>query len=352
VIVFLHGACAFGAVENYVADVIGGLRSGDEPVVLLCPDDPALAPFKALEGGSVRVEALPPHKLLGPAPGAVGMLVRRLRALRPRVVHVTDVWSTALVAARLAGSSRVLVTHHTPELPRNDSVAGRLWWSAGWATRPEVIYSSESDRRTDGRTPSHVIYFGIDLQRFRGAQPAHEGDGPIIGNVARLVPQKGHRFLIEAAPRILERHSGARFVFVGEGPERAEIEMQARSAGIEKHVLLVGHQSDVPAWLASFDVFALPSLFEGFCYAVIEAQAAGVPVVATPVGGVRETVIDHETGLVVPREDPVALADAICRLLDHPAEARALSLEAGRRVERFSKERMVAETIALYGVSR
>jgi glycosyltransferase involved in cell wall biosynthesis len=214
-----------------------------------------------------------------------------------------------------------------------------------------VIYSSESDRRTDGRRPSHVIYFGIDLQRFRGARPALARNGPVIGSVARLVPQKGHRFLLEAAPRILEHHPTARFVLVGEGPSRVEIETQARAAGIEDHVLLVGQQTDVPAWLASFDVFALPSLFEGLCYAVLEAQAAGVPVVATPVGGVRETVIDHETGLVVPRQDPVALADAVCRLLEHPDEARALSLEAGRRIERFSKERMVAETIALYRAS-
>jgi len=243
----------------------------------------------------------------------------------------------------------VLVTHHTPELPRKDSFAGSMWLRAGWATRPEVMYTSESDRRIDGRTPFHVIYLGIDLQRFRGAKPALEGEGPIIGNVARLVPQKGHRFLLEAAPGILERHPRARFVFVGEGSARAELEAQARSLGIDKHVLLVGEKTDVPAWLASFDVFALPSLFEGFCYAVIEAQAAGVPVVATPVGGVRETVINRETGLVVPTEDPVALAAAICRLLEHPDEARALSLEAGRRVERFSKERTVAETIALYG---
>jgi glycosyltransferase involved in cell wall biosynthesis len=115
--------------------------------------------------------------------------------------------------------------------------------------------------------------------------------------------------------------------------------------------MLTGERPDVPAWLASFDVFALPSLFEGLCYAVIEAQAARVPVVATPVGGVRETVIDKESGLIVPPGDPKALADAICWLLEHPEEARKLSDEAARRVQRFSKERMVEETLALYGRS-
>jgi len=347
-IAFLHGARAFGAVENYVVDLIAGLREAGKACVLIYPDDPALAPFRSLEGGSVRVDPMPPEALLGPGPSALVQIVRKLRALRPQIVHVTDVWSTALVAARLAGTPRVLVTHHTPELPRQDSMLGKIWWRAAWATRPEVIYTSESDHRSGMKKNAHVIYLGIDLQRFRQSGPAMDRNGPVVGNVARLVPQKGQRFLLEAAPLVLQRHPQARFVLVGEGPSRAGLEAQARASGIDGHVLLTGERSDVPAWLASFDVFALPSLFEGLCYAVIEAQAAGVPVVATPVGGVRDTVVDRETGLIVPPEDPKALADAICWLLENPIEARKLSGEAARRVERFSKERMVQRTIALY----
>jgi glycosyltransferase involved in cell wall biosynthesis len=99
-------------------------------------------------------------------------------------------------------------------------------------------------------------------------------------------------------------------------------------------------------------VFAFPSRFEGLCLAVIEAQAAGVPVVATPVGGIRETVLEGETGWLVPPHDVEALAERISWCLDHPEEARAVAAEAQRRVrERFSVERMVAETLALYGIS-
>jgi glycosyltransferase involved in cell wall biosynthesis len=266
-------------------------------------------------------------------------------------VHLTDVWPVATIAARLAHVPRILVTHHTPELRREDSAAGRLWWRLSWWAGPEVIYTSDSDRRLDarGRLRSHVVYLGIDLDRFRSADRALPPNGPVIGNVARLSEQKGQRFLVDALPRIAERHPGARVALVGDGPLRAALERQAASLGVAEHVVFAGQRHDVPRWLASFDVFALPSLFEGLCYAVIEAQAAGVPVVATPVGGVRDTVVDGETGILVPAEDSAALADAIVRLLDDPAEARRLATEAARRATRFSRDRMVRETIALYG---
>ena len=164
-----------------------------------------------------------------------------------------------------------------------------------------------------------MIALGIDLRRFAVEPRAHEGR--VVGNVARLVEQKDQRALVEAAPAILERFPDARFVIVGEGELRGELE--AASAGLP--IELAGDRDDVPELLAGFDVFAFPSRFEGLCLAVIEAQAAGVPVVATPVGGIRETVMDGETGLIVPVGDPVALAAAVCRLLEDGAASRAAS---------------------------
>jgi glycosyltransferase involved in cell wall biosynthesis len=255
---------------------------------------------------------------------------------------VTDVWPQALVAARLARAPRLLVTHHTPELPRRDNLAGRAWQRLGWATRPEVIYTSEADRERDGRRPSHVVPLGIDLDRIAAAQPALRKDGPIVGNVARLAPQKDHATLIEAARQLPE---GVRVVVVGDGELREELEHRADGLPVE----LVGARDDVPELLASFDVFAFPSLFEGLCLAVIEAQAAGVPVVATPVGGIRETVVDGETGLLVPPRDPAALAAAIRRLLDDPDLARRLADEARRRVrETYSEQHMIELSLGLY----
>jgi glycosyltransferase involved in cell wall biosynthesis len=312
VIALFHAARAQGAVERYVDQIAEAL--GDEGVLVDADGE-----------ASVRE------------------LVGILRRLRPRVAHVMDVWPQAVVAARLARVPRVLVTHHTPELPRRDNLAGRVWQRLGWLARPEVIYTSEADRQRDGRRPSHVVALGIELDRLEGAQPALRSERPLVGNVARLAAQKDHRTLIEAARLVPE----ADFVVAGDGELREELERQAEGSNVR----FLGARADVPELLASLDVFAFPSLFEGLCLAVIEAQAAGVPVVATPVGGIRETVVDGETGLLVPTRDPPALAAAIRGLLEDRPAAEAMAAEAKRRVrERFTVERMLEETLRLYGL--
>ena len=338
-IAFVHGLRNWGAVEEYVAALVRGLRARGDDVALLYPDDPVLAPFAELGGEPYDLDA----------PRLTRTLARRLRGLRARVVHVTDVFPQALVAARLARAPRVVVTHHTPELPRRDNAAGRLWSRIGWATRPQVIYTSETERARDARPRSHVIELGVELERF--ARGTRVLDGRIVGNVARLAQQKGHATLLEAAPLVLERHPDVRFAIAGDGELRGERERLSEPLG--DRVVFLGARDDVPDLLASFDVFALPSLFEGLCLAVVEAQAAGVPVVATPVGGIVENVVDGETGLLVAPRDARALADAIVRLLDDPELARALAERARPHVlERYAQERMVARTLALYDSMR
>lgn len=338
-IVFVHGLRNWGAVEEYVAAIARGLRDRGERVAILHPDDPVLEPFASLGGEPYDLDA----RLL------TLRLARRLRTLRPSVVHVTDVFPQALLAARLARAPRVIVTHHTPELPRSDNLAGRTWQRLGWAMRPQVVYTSETDRRTDSRAlRTHVVPLGIELERFARGRATLEGR--IVGNVARLAEQKGHRDLLAAAPRVLEQHPDVRFVVAGDGELRDELE--ALAAPLGDRFVFLGARDDVPDLLASFDVFAFPSRFEGLCLAVIEAQAAGVPVVATPVGGIPENVVEGETGFLVPPRDVRALAERISWCLAHPEEAARLAEEARRRVlERFSTERMVAETLALYGIS-
>jgi glycosyltransferase involved in cell wall biosynthesis len=341
VIALVHGLRNWGAVEEYVAAVVRGLHERGEAVALLYPDDPVLAPFGEL---GVHAETFDLD-----AGGLTLRLARRLRSLRPRVVHVTELFPQAQLAARIARVPRLLVTHHTPELPRRDNPAGRVWQRLGWWTRPEVIYTSETDRRSDARPlRSHVVPLGIELERFARGTPLL--DGRIVGNVARLAEQKGHRDLVAAAALVLERRPDVRFVVAGDGELRRELQELAEPLG--DRFAFLGARSDVPDLLASFDVFAFPSRFEGLCVAVIEAQAAGVPVVATPVGGIKESIAEGETGWLVPPADPEALAERIVWVLDHDAEAHDVAAAARERAfERHSVERMVAETLALYGNS-
>ena len=248
------------------------------------PDDPVLAPFAELGG-----EALRPRRAVSDAAArAASCGAAPARSSTSRTSS-----RRRSLAARLARVPRLVVTHHTPELPRRDNVAGRAWQRLGWATRPEVIYTSETDRAPTAAAPHARVELGIDLDRFACGTPRARGAHRRQRRATRGA--EGTRDLLAAAPLVLERHPDVRFVDRG----RRRAARRARDAGaapLGDRFEFLGERDDVPDLLASFEVFAFPSLFEGLCLAVIEAQAAGVPVVATPVGGIRETVVDGETG--------------------------------------------------------
>jgi glycosyltransferase involved in cell wall biosynthesis len=163
--------------------------------------------------------------------------------------------------------------------------------------------------------------------------------------VARLESQKDHATLIEAVPRVPD----ARFVLVGEGGERRALESRARALGVSDRVRFLGLRGDIADLLAISDVFVLPSLYEGLPLSILEAMAAGKPVVASSIPGIDEVVVDGETGLLVPPRDPAALAASI-RLLLTDSDLRVRLGDAGReRVHgTFSLERMVEGVVAVY----
>jgi glycosyltransferase involved in cell wall biosynthesis len=344
---YTHSILHFGSTERYLLDLLEGLDPDRFEAWLIVPDDPALGPLLDYE----RVVALP-KAAYASVPSTVRRLTRELRRLRPDLVHVVDVDPSALVAARLARVRRLVVTHHTPELPRRDNVVGRVLLALGWAMRPWTIFTSDRDLDRFGGARSVTIPLGIDLERFR----RRDGDGrvrrelglvdgePLVGTVGLLKEQKRHDLLVSAAEAI-----DAAFVIVGAGPERAELEDQIRTFGLEARVFLLGHRDDVPEVLADLDVFALSSGYEGMCLAVAEALAVGTPVVATAVGGVPQTVVHEETGLLVPPFDAFALAEGIARLLRDRDEALKLAEAGGERVRRlYSLDGMVDATSALY----
>jgi len=189
---------------------------------------------------------------------------------------------------------------------------------------------------------------GVDVARIREEleiDPAHT----VVGTVSRLDEAKGIRYFLQAVPEVLIRNSEVSFLIVGAGSQRRELERLARDLDIESRVIFAGYRPDVVKMLAIMDVFVLPSLYEGFPNAVLEAMAIAKPVVATRVGGTPEAVEDGVTGLLVPPRDPKALAEAIIALLQDRERAEAMGQAGRERVERyFSAERMVQETEALY----
>src|SRR5688572_19672148 len=202
------------------------------------------------------------------------------------------------------------------------------------------------------------IYYGIDPSPFQPDLPPPsrrpEGDPlrrPTIGVVARLAPQKGHRVLFDALPAVRAAipEVYARLVGHEELSKAAELHAYAVERGVDDLVWFEGFRSDIAQVMADLDVFVLPSLWEGFGLVLLEAMAAGRPVVASAVGPIPEIVVDGVTGLLVPPGDPAALAEGIIRLLRDPDLAAAFGRAGRARVERELRvDTMVARTESLY----
>jgi glycosyltransferase involved in cell wall biosynthesis len=167
----------------------------------------------------------------------------------------------------------------------------------------------------------------------------------MVLTLARLDKQKGLHYLLEAAALIPE----AMFVLAGEGPERPALEAQTRALGLNHRVVFLGYRDDVGDLLASCDLFVLPSLFEGLPLSVLEAMAAGKPVVATAIGGTDEAIVHGETGLLVHPADPVALARAIRTAVSDPVLSQRLGAAGRARAQQeFAAESMVRRITEIY----
>jgi glycosyltransferase involved in cell wall biosynthesis len=199
------------------------------------------------------------------------------------------------------------------------------------------------------REKIRVIYSGIEAERFQSADGGRKREPLVVGTLAGLVKRKGHRYLLEAAARLKQQGVDLRYCFGGEGPERRDLQELALQLGLRDEVSFLGWVSDAPRFFASVDIFALPSLFEGLGVAVLEAMAAGKPVVASFVGGIPELVEDQTTGLLVPPGDFESLAGALSRLASDPELVRAMG-EMGRETvrHRFTMEQMALQNEAFY----
>jgi glycosyltransferase involved in cell wall biosynthesis len=203
----------------------------------------------------------------------------------------------------------------------------------------------------------HTIYNGIpieefqrpnDMDRLRSEIGVAEG-APVIGMVGSLYPVKGYRYFIEAMETVKRRFPGAVFLVCGEGHLQDDLERFAAERGLNGHIKFLGFRNDVPALLQLMDVFVLSSLSEGLSLSILEAMAAGKPTVVTDVGGNRESVVDGETGFLVPPRNPEALAEKVCLLLRDRTLAERFGRNGRERIiSFFSRERMVRDYEQLY----
>jgi glycosyltransferase involved in cell wall biosynthesis len=293
---------------------------------------------------------------------AVRELSRWLRREEIDLVHA-HMYRAEVVGVRAAvsaGTPVIMATVHSSRVRSPEDVAALASLTP---QMDRLIVPSESILRkvsAEGRAGARfaVIPNGVDLSRFASAprcalRGSHgiPAEAPLVGMVARLEPEKGHRFLLDAMPAILAAVPDAWLAIVGEGSERGALQAQARGLGVRvaRRVVFTGRREDVSALTADLTVAVLPSLREAQGISILEAMARRVPVVATAVGGIPEVITSGVDGVLVPPADSAALADAVISLLRDESLRRRLG-EAGYRTvaDRFSIDAQVRRIEALY----
>lgn len=351
----------FGGAEQAILTLLRGTDDARWQPSLACHASDALAPLAdGARDLGVDVWTIPSM-----APGFEGIrrlpaFVAGLRRRAPDVVHLHLTWPLGCqypqIGAFLARTPGIVATvqlYVDLRLSRRVDVqqrfltrivdryiavsnhvrmrlASRLGWAAG---KIDVVHNAVEP------VPSRA-----DAARLRRELGGDERT-PLVLHPARLLEQKAQRDVLRAAAAM----PGVRFLFAGDGPDRAVLEAASRELGVADRVTFLGRRRDVRDLMEACDVVVLPSRFEGLPVALLEAMAAGRPVVATRIGGVEEVVTPDEDGILVEPGDAPALAGAIHRLLTDVEAARRIGAEAARTIrERFSAGAMCRRVMEIY----
>jgi glycosyltransferase involved in cell wall biosynthesis len=290
-------------------------------------------------------------------------LIGRLHALRPDVVHThlfhADLYG--IPAARLAGVSTVITGRHNDDAFRRHPLA-RAVNRGLWALSSGGIAISDAIRAfvidVEGAPPHKVtrVHYGLDFAEppadARDALRAElhlPDDALLVGAVSRLIEQKGLPYALDAFAVVMDEFPHAVLLIVGDGDQRGALESQADALGLGDRVRFLGWRADIHPIMAALDVFIMPSLWEGFGLALLEAMAHGLPVIASNISALPEIVVDGETGLLVPPRDVGGLAAALRHLLADDALRAQMGVAGRARVRTaFSVDQMADATMQVY----
>ena len=286
--------------------------------------------------------------------GAFRRLLRFVREQKIDVIHahLTYAATWAAIVSRLTGIPSVATLHVAPPASGRAAIRDRLMrfvlnrWSARVVTVSDALRRQYLDRGGIDAQKVVTVYNGIEVARFRkDANRVAPSGSRLVVTVSVLRQGKGIDVLLRAIAAVPD----AVFLIVGDGPMRAEWEELARTLGVADRVRWTGYRRDVDAILPDCDLFVLPSLDDAFPTVLLEAMAAGLPVVASAVGGIPEIVQPDVTGLLVPPADPQRLAGAISDLLADPQRTARMRRCAQLIAEqRFSTAAWIARLEALY----
>lgn len=292
-------------------------------------------------------------------------LAHMIKELHIDIVHTQNQssWLYAVIAAKLA---KVPLVHTVHSNVNFNNPHPRRWlilqkYLAKYTSRVICVANSNAkfmiERQNIPVEKIKVVYNGIDSEIYnrpcdmllKRKELAIKEEDLIVGNVARLSPPKDHETLVRAFKIVTKKIPAAKLLLVGDGPLETKIKTLVSDLNLNTKVKFLGRRRDIPELLKIFDIFVLSSSSEGLPVAILEAMASGLPVAATNVAGNPEAVINEETGLIVSAKNPEALAEAICRLLQNPEEAKRMGDNGRNRVkEYFTFDKMVKEYEDIY----
>jgi len=359
-----------GGAQRNTIDTVASLDRREFAVALACADEGellsearALAGVELFELSHLRREVRPLADMR-----ALSEFRRAIRRFRPEIVHTHSSKAGILgrLAARREGVPIVIHSIHGFGFGPHQPVAVRFAFLAAerLAARWTTAFVAVSRRNLEegvrlGLFPAsraRLIRSGVDLASFaahRGGDSFRRALGiptaaPLVVQIACFKPQKAPERFVEAATRLAPRFPTAHFLLVGDGALRGRLERLGRQVGLEGRLHLPGWRRDMPAVLDAATVVTLTSRFEGLPRVLVEALAAGVPVVAMSVDGVSEVIKDGENGFLLPPDDVVGLAGRVGEILGDGALRSRLSASAGENLEEFGRDAMVRKQEELY----
>ncbi len=330
------------------------VRRGHQ-VAVACPPDSELAKRAAERG--ITIEPLPMRGEFDLRAGyKLARLIKR-KGYQVAHCHSAHAHSVGIIASKVTRIPALIVSR------RVDFPVGEKGWlnSYKYEAPDKFIAVSTGVKEVliKGGIAEEkvvVVHSGIDLRRFENIDPLEElykefqlkGEEKVVGIVAALAPHKDYPNFLRAARIVVDRLPQVRFLIVGEGKEAGRLRRLTAELGLGDSVIFTGFREDIPRLLSLFDVFVISSYLEGLCTSILDAMAAGVPVVATETGGIPDLVKDEENGILVPPRDPKRLAEGVLRLLNDSGLAQGMVKAGHSTVRRFSAEQMAKKTEEVY----
>ena len=374
-IVYITDSEGMGGAETYLLTLLEHVDHQQYRVGLILPQRNATAPLvERAQTLGVDITYFDSVHRDGLSVVAVARSYQLLRTMRPTIVHAVlngpRRSAETLLAAWLLGVPKRIATFQLVTAIPQQHGLGRLVRTLNRRLQFRMLTAGIAVSHGNARllveqygfSAKHlaIIPNGVDLAAFRGEDSGAVMRAawgvpdavPLLGVVGRLATQKGQRVLLDALPQVWQQFPLAQLVFIGAGEREAELRAQAAQIDQFDRIHFVGSlpKAAIPSALAALDLFVLPSLYEGLPFAVVEAMAAGKPIVATNVDGTTEAIRHAVSGLLVAPGDHAPLAEALLQLLGDPALCERLGTAAREAASRFDQTAMLAATFGLYRV--